>query len=217
MRNQGGIVKSQMKKRLLDLWERVGAKGDGNRVYAELAANYGELHRAYHTLAHIEHCLDEFEHVRHLAKNPDSIEMALWFHDVIYDTKAKDNEEKSAELAQDVARSAGLSAQFGKKVIDLIRATTHQEVLSDPDAQLIVDIDLSALGLPATVFDENTAKIRKEYAWVPEDAFVTGRSKILKSFLRRKHIYVTKFFRKKYEARARRNILRYLARVNQCP
>lgn len=206
-------MKSTMKKRWLDLWKRIDAKGNAKRAYANLAARYNEPHRAYHTLSHIEHCLNEFEYVRHLAKEPNTVEMALWFHDVIYNPKAKDNEEKSAEFGLRTAK-VGLTARLSEKVAHLILATKHEEPPTDPDAQLIVDIDLSALGLPETVFDENTRKIRKEYAWVPEDAFVAGRSAILKSFLERPHIYSTPFFRKKYELRARRNIERYLARVN---
>ena len=210
-------MQRSMEKRWLGLWKRMGAKGDGNRVYAELAACYNEPHRAYHTLAHIKHCFKELEYVRHLAENQNAVEMALWFHDAVYDTKAKDNEEKSAELARRVTQTISLSARFGKCVADLILATKHEELPTNPDAQLVVDIDLAVLGLPERTFDENTRKIRKEYAWVSEDAFVAGRSKILKSFLERPHIYLTRFFRKKYEARARHNIERYLVHVNQIP
>ena len=71
------------------LWQRLGAQGDANAVYDNLIARYSEPHRAYHTLEHIGHCLDEFEQVRHLATNPDAVELALWYHDAIYDTKAQ--------------------------------------------------------------------------------------------------------------------------------
>ena len=92
-------------------------------------------------------------------------------------------------------------------------ATKHSESPTDPDVQLLVDIDLSILGQSEEKFDEYELQVRKEYEWVSEGAFVTGRSAILKSFLNRPTIYSTQFFRNKYEAQARRNIDRSLSRL----
>ncbi|MBI2055138.1 MAG: N-methyl-D-aspartate receptor NMDAR2C subunit [Candidatus Sungbacteria bacterium] len=194
------------------LWKHLGARGDESVVYADLATRYSEPHRAYHTFEHIGHCLDEFEQARHLATNPDTVELALWYHDAIYDTKAKDSEERSAALAVEVVRSASLSDNLGQSVANLITATKHTAVPTDPDVQLLVDIDLSILGQSEDKFDEYEQQVRKEYEWAAEDAFVAGRSAILKSFLDRTTIYSTQFFRK-YETQARRNIARSLARL----
>ena len=84
---------------------------------------------------------------------------------------------------------------------------------TDPDVQLLVDIDLSILGQPEDKFDEYEWQVRKEYEWVPENQFVAGRSEILRSFLDRLAIYSTRFFRNKYEAQARANIATSLARL----
>ena len=195
------------------LWQRLGVKGDTNAVYNDLFVRYSEPHRAYHTLKHIGHCLEELERVRHLASNPDAVELALWYHDVIYDTTAKDSEEQSATLAIEVARNASLPDNFGQLVANLIMATKHTSAPVDPDAQLLVDVDLSILGQSEDKFDEYERQIRKEYDWVAEDAFVAGRSRILKAFLDRSAIYSTQFFRNKYETQARRNIARSLARL----
>lgn len=203
----------------LALWKRLGAQGDAKVVYNDLMARYSESHRAYHTLEHIGHCLDELEQVRHLATNPDAVELALWYHDAIYDTKAKDNdnEERSAELVVEMMRNALLSDDFGRSVTNLIIATKHTATPSDPDVQLLVDIDLSILGQAENKFDEYERQVRKEYEWVPEDAFVAGRSTILKSFLGRPSIYSTRFFRNKYEVQARRNIARSLEQLSTRP
>ena len=195
------------------LWQRLGAQGDANAVYNDLVARYSEPHRAYHTLEHIGHCLDEFEQVRHLATNPDAVELALWYHDAIYDTKTKDSEERSAALAVEEARNASLPDSFGQSVANLIMATKHTTAPTDPDVQLLVDTDLSILGQTEDKFDEYERQVRKEYEWVAKDAFTAGRSAILKSFLDRPTIYSTPFFRNKYEAQARANIARSLARL----
>jgi predicted metal-dependent HD superfamily phosphohydrolase len=189
-------------------WKRVGAQGDPAPVHARLVASYSEPHRAYHNLAHIQHCLAEFEKARPLAAVPDSIEMAIWFHDAVYNSRAKDNEERSAELALSVAREAMLPAAFGQRVADLILATRHNAPPGDPDAALLVDVDLSILGQPVERFNEYERQIRKEYNWVEASAFAAGRGAVLKSFLERSSIFSTPFFRDKYERQARENLKR---------
>jgi len=199
--------------RFLSFWQRVGAKGNGRNVFSSLAAQYSERHRAYHNLTHINAMLDEFEQVRHLASNQDAIESAVWYHDAVYDTRAKDNEEQSAVLASHVLRSAGLSEDFNQLVNKLILATKHSAEPIELDTQLLVDIDLSILGQPEHVFDKYEENIRKEYEWVPDDAFKAGRSTVLQQFLNREFIYSTEFFRGKYEVQARKNITRSLEQL----
>ncbi len=194
-------------------WERTGASGDGLAAGSDLLVRYGEPHRAYHTIEHVRHCLDEFEDARGLAGDPVAVEMALWYHDAVYDPRAADNEEKSAALARDVARSAGLPEVQGGRVAELIRASTHRRAPGDPDTRLFADIDLSILGQPEGAFDEYERQVRKEYGWVPEPAFRSGRSGILRSFLGRPSLYGTPYFREKYEAAARRNLERSLLRL----
>lgn len=202
-----------LEQRWSALWQGLGAQGDASAVYNDLTARYSEPHRAYHTLQHIGHCLDELEHVRYLAANPDAVELALWYHDAIYDTKTKDSEERSAAIAVEMVRNASLPDNLGQSVANLIMATKHSATPIDSDVQLLVDIDLSILGQAEDRFNEYELQVRKEYEWVSENAFVAGRSAILKSFLDRSAIYSTQFFHHKYETQARRNIARSLARL----
>lgn len=208
---------NQIERRWQAFWKRLGAQGDGNALYGDIVARYSEPHRTYHTLGHIEHCLAEFEHVRHLAADPGAVELALWYHDAIYDTKTKDSEERSAAFALETIRGSLLPDNLGRSVVNLIMATKHVATPADPDIKLLVDIDLSILGQSESRFDEYERQIRKEYQWVAEDAFVAGRSAILISFIGRPNIYSTQFFRDKYEAQARRNIARSLARFSNRP
>jgi predicted metal-dependent HD superfamily phosphohydrolase len=68
-------------------------------VWAELLPRYSEPHRHYHNVQHIEECLREFEFGQHLAADPAAVELAILFHDAIYDPRRSDNEEQSAQLA----------------------------------------------------------------------------------------------------------------------
>jgi predicted metal-dependent HD superfamily phosphohydrolase len=62
-------------------------------------------------------------------------------------------------------------------------------------------------------FDEYEMQVRREYAWVPETPYRSGRRKILSGFASRARVYCTEFFFQRYEARARTNLTRALARL----
>jgi predicted metal-dependent HD superfamily phosphohydrolase len=192
--------------RWLRFWARAKARGDPAAPWETLAAHYGEPHRAYHTLRHIEHCLREFDAVREDARDPVSVEMALWYHDAIYDTRSRDNEEQSAVLAERTAVSAGLPADFARRVGDLIRVSTHRKSAADPDSRLFADVDLAILGQPPDAFWEYERQVREEYAWVPEADFRSSRARILEAFLERFFVYATPAFQEKYEKQARLNL-----------
>lgn len=83
-----------LKERWISICDRVGLDCRGQ--WKELLAAYSDAARAYHNLNHIADCLALFDEHRHLATNPVSMEFAIWFHDVVYDTHASDNEERSA-------------------------------------------------------------------------------------------------------------------------
>jgi predicted metal-dependent HD superfamily phosphohydrolase len=192
------------------LWLDLGARGNPESVYDLLAERYAEPQRAYHTLTHVAHCLDELEAARHLAAQPNQVEMALWFHDAVYDPKAKDNERSSAELCQQIMEEAGLSGAFGQAVTELILVTQHHEAPDEPDARLLVDIDLAILGQSVEIFDRYEENIRREYHFVPPDRYRLGRSAILRGFLDRPAIFATAFFQQRFESQARANLERSL-------
>jgi predicted metal-dependent HD superfamily phosphohydrolase len=144
--------------------------------------------------------------VRHLARQPVAVELALWFHDAVYDPKAGDNEERSAALAQQCLADAGASEPLADAVAKLVMATKAHEIDADADAGLMVDVDLSILGKSEKRFSEYEQQIREEYAWVPQPVFASKRVEILQRFLVRPKLFTTEWFRKKYEQQARHNL-----------
>jgi len=172
----------------------------------ELNELYLQSGRFYHNLEHIDNCLAEFDEIKELLDDPKAVEFAIWYHDAIYDAKAKDNELKSAELAAGVCNALGLSSDFSSKVFDLILSTKHDFVPIDFDAKFMVDIDLSIFGQDADKFGKYEQGIRNEYALVEPEAFNVGRSAVLIKFLGRPAIYLTEKFSQKYEAKARENL-----------
>jgi predicted metal-dependent HD superfamily phosphohydrolase len=179
-------------------------------MFAQLAKAYGEPSRAYHNTEHICDCLSQLDLSRELARNPDEVEAALWFHDAVYVPGAADNEDRSARLAETALAACAAPLNTRKRVAELVLATRHLTVPRDPDAQLLCDIDLSILGREPTVFDRFERAIRQEYAHVAEPEYRRERAAVLLGFLRRESLYQTTYFRARFEQQARTNLKRVL-------
>jgi predicted metal-dependent HD superfamily phosphohydrolase len=188
----------------------LGARDDSRSVFERLAAAYADPDRAYHNATHILDCLAELDRSVELAHNSDEVEAALWFHDAVYQPGAPDNEDRSARLAQESFRAAGVAPDSCQRIADLILATRHVSASEEPDTQLVCDIDLAILGRPAAEYDEFERRIRCEYAWVPAPLYRESRSAILAGFLRRPAIYQTSLYAAQYESQARQNLERAL-------
>ncbi|MBT2325775.1 N-methyl-D-aspartate receptor NMDAR2C subunit [Variovorax paradoxus] len=192
----------------LDAWRELGVDTPDETLLAELLARHGEPHRAYHTLQHLDECLEALAREHGHAKRPAEIALALWFHDAIYDVHRHDNEALSADWAQQALNAAGVAADAAQRVHALVMATRHHARPDDAGAQLLVDIDLSILGASAARFAEYERQIRIEYAHVPPEIFEPRRREILAGFLARDPLYLTQSIRTKLEAQARINLQR---------
>jgi len=203
----------EARTRWATLWTRLGSTRDHSADFDDLVRRYAEPQRAYHTLDHILDCLSQFDRARTLAARPDEVEMAIWFHDAVYDPHASDNEQRSADLAADVLRGAGVAHDAIDRIRTLILDTRHIEPPGSPDGALLVDIDLSILGRDRGEFDRYERNIRREYCWVEMETYRTARTAILRSFLNASTLYRTPLFRDLYERRARENLEESLRRL----
>ena len=177
-------------------------------MFDQVCASYSESHRQYHTLDHIDACLLEFDAARCLARSQAEVEGALWFHDVVYEPRATDNERRSADMAARFLASAGASVEACAHVHAHIMATAHAAEPKDADACFVVDIDLSILGQNTDTYDRFEHAVREEYRWVPLLVYRRKRAQILQSFLDRESVYATEWFRSRYEQSARANLRR---------
>ena len=186
------------------LWQRLALPGQGFEWYARLLACYAEPQRAYHTLQHLEECLVILDDAKTtgLITKPDLIEMALWFHDAVYDPQGSENEELSAQMALEALGDN----EMAREVARLIMLTKSHQPGDGPDDAWIIDIDLAIFAQPIERVLEYERQIRTEYAWVPETVYVEKRAEILNSFLLRPQIYLTAWARERFEARARENL-----------
>lgn len=179
-------------------------------VRDELVARYREPHRRYHTMAHIEDCLEQVAASADLTPDQrELLEAGIWFHDAIYDPTRGDNEAESARLARDRLTSEGASESFIREVERLILLTAGHSV--EPDDRLgarLVSIDLSILGSEPERYDAYARAIREEYAHVPEPAYRAGRAAVMSRFLDSPRLFADPAWAERYEARARANIRR---------
>lgn len=176
-------------------------------LFKKLFCAYTEPHRYYHTTQHIAECLVRFHTIRHLGTNPSEIEVALWFHDAIYNTLRSDNEVMSAKLARQYLIDKGADTLVVQRIVDMIIATKTHNV-TEGDTALLLDVDLSILGANESAFEAYDRAIRLEYQWVSIQQYKAGRAKILKSFLEKEQIYQTREFQDVYEEQARYNLER---------
>ena len=192
------------KERFEALWNRLHLLGDGSAWHTSLLKCYAETQRAYHTMQHLEECfliLDDAKRTGLIAQ-PDLIEMALWFHDAVYDPQSSENEALSAEMA----REALGSSEMAREVARLILLTKSHQPGDGPDDAWIIDIDLAILAQPMERVLEYERQIRAEYAWVPEAVYVENRAEILSGFVYRQHLYLTEWARERFETQARENL-----------
>jgi len=201
---------------LFERWKHavagVGGHGQG-AAFDALSARYAEPHRYYHTRDHVVACLGWLDRCADAAEYPDEVELALWYHDAVYDPTRSDNEVASAELARQQLTQLGVGASAIQRIREHILAT-QQHRAESRDSILVIDVDLAILGAPPDVYDQFERHIRREYAYVLEKDYVVGRSRVLAEFLSRPQIYQTLTLQALLEDRARSNLSAVLQRLS---
>ncbi|MEL7531395.1 MAG: hypothetical protein AAFN10_08820 [Bacteroidota bacterium] len=175
---------------------------------------YGEKHRHYHNLTHIEAILKQMQHWPEAWQDPIEVQLATWFHDIIYLPHKRDNELQSARFAERQLSAWQLPLKQIEKVSQIILATAgHKADGLDQDGKAFLDLDLSILGSAPEVYDQYVANIRKEYRRYPNLLYRPARKKILYSFLDRERLYFTQTGFERWESAARANIKREIERL----
>lgn len=179
---------------------------ENKTAYNFIIKKYSEKHRAYHNLQHIEDCLLQLDEQDLKEEDRKVLELAFWYHDVIYDPYSKENELKSAEAARDFLVGKINETNLVDRVYDLIMITRHNEEPANASEAMIMDIDISILGRSEAEYLAYTKAIRREYKMIPYFYYKRKRKEILKGFLKRERLYFTQPFYEQLEEQARRNI-----------
>lgn len=179
--------------------------------------------RAYHHFGHVRETLAHHRAVAREAgwASPADTWLALLYHDAIYVPGRKDNEARSADLAQAhlrrwpppagvdpsrVAALIALTARHGALDADDFPRTPEGE-----DTRRFLDCDMAILGADPDAFAAYDRAIAEEYRAVPRWLYRRKRRAFFRGLLERERIFLSDFFRDRLEAAARRNLQAMLA------
>ena len=159
-----------------------------------IISSYSEPHRYYHNLNHIEDCMKMFDMVRYNINNMLDIELAIYFHDIVYDPLAKDNEVRSADIAFE--RISHINENLANRIKDLVLFTEYSKTFnkshSNMDFIYLRDIDFHTMGTEA--YWKNAKDIRKEFSCYTDEEFYQGRIKFLQMILDNGRIFESTYF-----------------------
>jgi predicted metal-dependent HD superfamily phosphohydrolase len=181
--------------------------GAAGKAFDRLCASYSEPQRHYHTLDHLVSLFDCLEEYADEISDPSRVALAAWYHDCVYDPQRKDNEEKSAERANQELRALGANEVICAYVSRLILATKqHMEGGKDYDDDVFLDADFAILGAPPDKYRQYVTDIREEYAHLGDDEWKAGRLAFLERIVSAPRIFRTGIFEGAYATQARANI-----------
>lgn len=188
-----------------------------------LAEAYAEPPRGYHHLGHVDEVLAWYDWAaaQEAWRQPREVFVATLFHDAVYVPGAKDNEARSAALAQDVLAGraacgalAELEALDAARVAELIALTArHGQLVPgevDDEAARFLDCDLAILAAEPARYRRYTDEIAAEYAALPAELYRAGRRAFVSSLAARPRLFLSELFHRALDARARENLTREL-------
>ena len=175
-------------------------------ILAELQAGYGETGRHYHTDRHIVSLLDRAVGLDF--RDGEIAQLAIFFHDLVYDPLRNDNERRSAEVMTQ-RLSDHVSANKLDKATAIIEATASHQPTGDADTDLVLDLDMGILGQPWPIYETYARGVMAEYLpYTGEAAWRQGRvSLFIDPTLARGKIFITDHF-KPFDDRAMENLRR---------
>jgi predicted metal-dependent HD superfamily phosphohydrolase len=192
-----------------------GSKAFARQWFQRLSQCYAEPHRRYHTFLHLEECLEELDEIEGDEERLALIEVALWFHDAVCRPDSALNSQQSASLAQEFLLECEASESVVEFVRDMILATAEHRSHDDPDAAIMIALDLNIFARSPQRYAAYEKQLRDESAAVPMAEYAPRRAALLQSYLDRPVIYESETMRDIYEDQARFNLEEGIKRLQQ--
>jgi predicted metal-dependent HD superfamily phosphohydrolase len=183
------------------------------QYWLEIEKAYTGKKRHYHNLTHLEQLWQQLLPLKTEIKDWDTLLFSLFYHDVVYNVRRQDNEEKSAELAKQRLQALPYPPEGIDKCVAQILATKSHTLSPDSDTNLFTDADLAILGQDWSTYHLYTQQVRREYSIYPDLLYKPGRKKVLQHFLNMERIFKTTHFYTLYEQNARNNLNREIAEL----
>jgi predicted metal-dependent HD superfamily phosphohydrolase len=174
--------------------------------WSEIEKAYASNSRHYHNLNHLDFLVHKLAEVQIHLSDWDTVIFSIVYHDVVYHVLKKNNEEKSAALANRRLNEIGYPKEKIDLCIEMILATKRHSLHNNPDINFFTDADLAILGAVEATYQEYVRNVRKEYSIYPDLIYNPGRKNVLNYFLGMEKIFKTETFFLKYEKQARINL-----------
>ncbi len=181
--------------------------------WLEIEKAYSGKKRHYHNLMHLEQLWQQLFPLKSVITDWDTLLFSLFYHDMVYNVRRQDNEEKSAELAKQRLQALPFPPAGIDKCIAQILATKSHTLSPDLDTNLFTDADLAILGQDWPTYHRYTQQVRREYSIYPDLLYKPGRKKVLQHFLNMERIFKTAHFFDLYEKVARANLSREIGEL----
>lgn len=150
-------------------------------VIKELPLRWSEPHRKYHTVNHLIWVLQNLEKDTHFRElnvyEKHALLLAAFFHDVVYDPKQKDNEDKSIEVFRRSFKND--DPRMVNTVCELIEVTKHRRRPLSKLPRMLWDADNKGFTLGYDIMLKSEKLIRQEYSHLSDKNYKEGRLQFL--------------------------------------
>ena len=161
----------------------VGDSLTSRTEWAAVVGAWSEPHRRYHDLAHLAAVLGLVGELAATAPDPDAVRLAAWYHDVVYDPTAADNEERSAGRARAGLRGLVDEARLAEVERLVLLTAGHDPQDADGNGEVLSDADLAVLAAPPQAYAGYASAVREEYGHLSDEEFTAGRIAVLEHLL----------------------------------
>jgi len=176
-----------------------------SRAIAEcLLGRMNNMRLHYHTFLHILATFDFAEENNvYLQKHE---QLAIWFHDAIYDISLTTNERQSGEFMIALLKNYIPHEEYMDAYDIILDTAKHTSILKHNSSDLVLDLDVSNFAYNREMHLIANAAIQAEYPSLTDAEFAIGRLKFLDEFMDKGFIFRTPLFKDKFEQQARDNI-----------
>ncbi len=179
---------------------------EAEKEWKTIAEKYNNKKRHYHTLQHLTEVYSLL-HEYYQGSIPSTTILSLFYHDFEYNTLRGDNEIRSAVCAKNRLEQWNVQDEAIHKIYSMIVSTqTHQTKLEDEEVKIFLDADMAILGADEDTYSDYLQKVRREFSIYPDLLYNRGRKQFLKKTLKAQSIFLTEYFRNKFEKQARINL-----------
>ncbi len=173
-----------------DAWRALAGDSPTSRTeWAAVVAAWSEPHRRYHDLAHLAAVLGVVEGLAAHAGDADAVRLAAWYHDVVYDPRGAENEQRSAGRARAGLRGLVPDERIAEVERLVLLTAGHDPAPGDADGAVLCDADLAVLAAPPEAYAAYASAVRAEYGHLSDAEFTAGRTAVLERLLALPELY----------------------------